>query len=177
MKVRYIWSERIAALMPNKAYDVVSIERGYHEGWYRIVTETGEESIFHPNLFEIIDSSNSPKEYDPLKLESNRVLMTLCYKEFLAVVHSFIDNPLKENAILFTQFVDDFWFNHEQDLYFGSPQNFYDEHSLVGDIMKICDRFDECDEIVKHDRYCIGTNQLYQKIIERINYLESPVYE
>ena len=177
MKIRYIWNERIASIVPDKPYEVVSIESGYYDGWYRIVTETGEESIFPPDFFEIVDSSNPVRIHDPLTKKSNKELMTPAYKELLSAVHSFICDPSKQKAIKFVNYVDDFWFNHEEDLYTVPDISAVDEYTIADDIMTLCDRFDDCDEIVEHDRYCIWTDQLYDEIKKRIDYIDNPEYE
>ncbi len=56
MTVRYI-GERKADIIPNKEYKVISIERG----WYRIVDESGEDYLYGPSNFEIVDDSVSEK--------------------------------------------------------------------------------------------------------------------
>lgn len=40
-------------LIPGKIYDLLGIE----EGWYRIIDEEGEDYLYPPELFEIIDST------------------------------------------------------------------------------------------------------------------------
>ena len=103
--------------------------------------------------------------------------MTEHYKQFKAAVHIFIDNPSKKNAKSFAEFVDDFWCEHELDLFDALVPNTEDELAIVDDIMMICDRFDECDEIVKHDKYCIDANQLYQEVMKRIHLIDNPIYD
>lgn len=56
MTVRYI-GERKVDIIPNKEYKVISIERG----WYRIVDESGEDYLYGPSNFEIVDDSVSEK--------------------------------------------------------------------------------------------------------------------
>lgn len=50
MKVKYTGEKETPALEYGKAYDVISIERG----WYRIMTELDEDFLFPPNSFEIV---------------------------------------------------------------------------------------------------------------------------
>ena len=54
MKVRYI-GPVLVAMEQNKIYDVISIEKG----WYRIMTELGEDYLFPPHLFEIVEESET----------------------------------------------------------------------------------------------------------------------
>ena len=50
MKVKYIGADTVA-IDKDKAYDVVSIEKG----WYRIMTELDEDYLFPPEVFEIVE--------------------------------------------------------------------------------------------------------------------------
>ena len=38
--------------IPEKAYEVLSIEE---EGWYRIIDESGEDYMFPPEMFQIVE--------------------------------------------------------------------------------------------------------------------------
>lgn len=49
MRVKYIGKE-IVALESGKVYDVLSVEKG----WFRIMTEIGEDYLFPPSSFEVI---------------------------------------------------------------------------------------------------------------------------
>lgn len=51
MKVKYIGDTDFLVLTHNKVYDVLSIEKG----WYRIVDDSGEDYLYPPNQFEIIE--------------------------------------------------------------------------------------------------------------------------
>ena len=57
MRVRVIESKRTLAncytgdLLNNKVYEVVSVEKNF----YRIVDESGEDYIYHKDLFEIVE--------------------------------------------------------------------------------------------------------------------------
>ena len=50
MKVRYKGESNVS-LTKNKIYDVIAIEKT----WYRIVDETGEDYLFPPDEFEIVE--------------------------------------------------------------------------------------------------------------------------
>ena len=52
MKVKYI-GEPLVALKHGKVYDVLAVENGY----YRIMTEIGEDHLFPPRQFEKIKLS------------------------------------------------------------------------------------------------------------------------
>ena len=52
MKVQYI-GERKVDIIPNKIYEVLSIE---HD-WYRIVDESGEDYLYAPGQFKIVESA------------------------------------------------------------------------------------------------------------------------
>ena len=92
--------------------------------------------------------------------------MTEAYQQFKEAVEMFINNPSKDHAKQFTEFIDVFWFQHELDLFYGSKQNLNDEYTIVDNVMELCDRFDECDAIVEHDPYCIDAKQLYNSILD-----------
>jgi hypothetical protein len=53
MKVRFIANSDTLALIKNKVYDVISIERG----WYRIYCELHDDYLFPPEAFEIVDET------------------------------------------------------------------------------------------------------------------------
>ena len=54
MKVKYIGPD-LVAMKKGKIYTVISIEKD----WYRIMTEIGEDYLFPPNLFEIIENEEN----------------------------------------------------------------------------------------------------------------------
>lgn len=49
LKVKYIGKDMVA-MKHGKIYDVISIEKG----WYRIMTEIGEDYLFPPEAFDIV---------------------------------------------------------------------------------------------------------------------------
>ena len=50
MRVRYIGKD-LVAMEKGKIYDVISVEND----WYRINTELGEDYLFPPESFEIVE--------------------------------------------------------------------------------------------------------------------------
>lgn len=50
MKVKYIGENDPLALLTDKVYEVLSVEKG----WYRIVDETNEDYLYPPELFEMV---------------------------------------------------------------------------------------------------------------------------
>ena len=52
MKVKYIKNTISLCLTQNKIYEVLTIEKG----WYRIVDDTGEDYLYPPENFEIIEN-------------------------------------------------------------------------------------------------------------------------
>ena len=91
-------------------------------------------------------------------------------------VHGFMLNPTKQSAIIFAEYVDSFWYNHEMELYDSKIEYAHDEVNIVGTVMVLCDRFDDCDEIVKHDRYCINAEQLYNELLGMKDVIDNPEY-
>jgi hypothetical protein len=53
LNVKFIGESDPLALLKNKIYKVISIEKG----WYRIKDETGEDYLFPPEAFEIVKSN------------------------------------------------------------------------------------------------------------------------
>jgi hypothetical protein len=53
MKVKYIDESDPWALLNGKVYEVLSIEGEC----YRIIDETGEDYLYHPDEFEIVDDA------------------------------------------------------------------------------------------------------------------------
>lgn len=51
MKVKYIRETEELVLTNGKVYDVISIEKG----WYRINDDTGEDYLYPPESFEIVE--------------------------------------------------------------------------------------------------------------------------
>ena len=51
MKVKYKQKSDVS-LTNDKVYDVLSME----EGWYRIIDDTGENYLFSPEEFEIVEN-------------------------------------------------------------------------------------------------------------------------
>lgn len=52
MKVKWTGKTDIIGLINGKIYDVIAIEKG----WYRITDESGEDYLYPPERFEIIES-------------------------------------------------------------------------------------------------------------------------
>lgn len=50
MRIKYLLKSSVS-LTQGKIYDVLSVEKG----WYRIVDETGEDYLFPPEAFEIVE--------------------------------------------------------------------------------------------------------------------------
>lgn len=51
LKVRYIGEYDLVGLKKDKVYEVISIEKG----WYRIMTDLGEDYLFPPEVMEITE--------------------------------------------------------------------------------------------------------------------------
>ena len=51
MKVRWIGKSINLTLTKNKIYDVISIEKK----WYRILDDSGEDYLYPPENFEIVE--------------------------------------------------------------------------------------------------------------------------
>lgn len=51
MKIKFIGKTESLVLTHNRVYDVISIERN----WYRIVDDSGEDYLYPPEYFEIVE--------------------------------------------------------------------------------------------------------------------------
>lgn len=51
MKIRYLGKTEFLVLTNNKVYDVISVEKG----WYRVVDDSGEDYLYPPKYFEIVE--------------------------------------------------------------------------------------------------------------------------
>lgn len=51
MKVKWLGKTDYLALTCNKIYEVVSIGRG----WYRIIDDSGDDYLYPPDMFEIVE--------------------------------------------------------------------------------------------------------------------------
>ena len=56
MKVKYKGESDPLSLIHDKVYDVLSVEYGY----YRIVDETGEDYLYEPDDFEVVEEGDVP---------------------------------------------------------------------------------------------------------------------
>ncbi|MGI6216395.1 MAG: hypothetical protein ACOYIK_02165 [Coriobacteriales bacterium] len=54
MKVRYSGETAFLELSHNKIYKVQSVEKG----WYRIVDDTGEDYLYPPDEFEVVEPND-----------------------------------------------------------------------------------------------------------------------
>lgn len=51
MKVKYLGETKSFMLTKDKIYDVVSVEKG----WYRIVDDSGDDYLYPPSLFQVVE--------------------------------------------------------------------------------------------------------------------------
>ena len=57
MKVRYTGKTEFLVLTNGKIYEVKAVEKG----WYRIIDDSGEDYLYPPELFEIIENKPAQK--------------------------------------------------------------------------------------------------------------------
>lgn len=53
MRVKFIGEDDPLELLNGKIYDVVEVDED--SGWYRIVDETGDDFLFEPKDFEVVE--------------------------------------------------------------------------------------------------------------------------
>lgn len=53
MKVRFIGETDPIYMINGKIYEILSIENG----WYRIIDEEGEDYLYPPELFQVVDEN------------------------------------------------------------------------------------------------------------------------
>lgn len=70
MKVKWKGETNYLILTHDKVYEVISIEKG----WYRIVEDSGEDYLYPPEFFEIIEKKwyLMPKNLGGLLMETER---------------------------------------------------------------------------------------------------------
>ena len=51
MKVRWKGKTEFLVMTQDKIYDVIAIEKG----WYRVVDDSGEDYLYPPEKFDIVD--------------------------------------------------------------------------------------------------------------------------
>ncbi len=51
MRAKYLGKTEFLVLMNGKVYEVLSVERD----WYRIVDDSGEDYLYPPELFELVN--------------------------------------------------------------------------------------------------------------------------
>lgn len=52
MKVRWKGKTDFLVLTNNRIYDVLSVEKG----WYRVVDDSGEDYLYPPEQFEVVEA-------------------------------------------------------------------------------------------------------------------------
>lgn len=55
MNVKWLGKTEFLVLTNNKIYEVISIEGG----WYRIIDDSGEDYLYPPDMFEIVEEDNN----------------------------------------------------------------------------------------------------------------------
>ena len=67
LKIKYIGEREVDTpnsykifmdVIPNKIYEVLAIEKG----WYRIIDESGEDYLYAPEKFEIVESAEDIRQ-------------------------------------------------------------------------------------------------------------------
>lgn len=53
VKAKYIGESAPFELLNGKVYEVLEVDE--EEGWYRVVDETGEDYLFTPDSFEVVE--------------------------------------------------------------------------------------------------------------------------
>ena len=72
LKVKYIGKD-LVAMTNGKVYEVISVEKG----WYRIMSEIGEDYLFPPEAFEIVEQQAQPPSGVVFNWRLNCVWQTL----------------------------------------------------------------------------------------------------
>lgn len=52
MKVKSIVPTEFLVMTEGKVYDVLAVEKG----WYRIIDDSGEDYIYPPEMFEVVEA-------------------------------------------------------------------------------------------------------------------------
>lgn len=58
MKVKWKGKTELLVLTAQKEYEVLSIEKG----WYRIVDDSGEDYLYPPEMFDIMEPADTEKQ-------------------------------------------------------------------------------------------------------------------
>ncbi len=58
MKVKFLGKTEFLILTNGKVYDVLAVERG----WYRIVDDSGEDYLYPPHFFQIVNECQMPAD-------------------------------------------------------------------------------------------------------------------
>ncbi len=96
MKVKYIRKSNVS-LTENQVYDVMSVEKGC----YRIIDDTGEDYLFQPEDFEIIDDNIGQKTIHEKWEEGGITILPPkenSIKEDLALFKKALDQAITEKA-------------------------------------------------------------------------------
>ena len=98
--------------------------------------------------------------------------MTEQFKLFLKTTNEYLNSD-NFNAEEYCDYVEQFWMDHELDLEYDiTREDYCDENTVVSKIWELADRYDLCDEIVRHDPYCINELTLKSNLKEIIGNIQ-----
>jgi hypothetical protein len=63
MKVKFLGETSFLVLTNDKEYEVISIEKD----WYRIIDDSGDDYLYHPELFEVMEDTGNEKIENTIK--------------------------------------------------------------------------------------------------------------
>lgn len=93
MVVRFIGKSNPIALLHGKDYSVMSVENG----WYRIVDESGEDYLYPPDAFEIIEPIQSGVILAKSETPEDMTLHIDDSVDFIALETRLIERRLEEH--------------------------------------------------------------------------------
>lgn len=71
MKVKFLGESDPLELIQGKIYDVIFVEKE----WYRIIDETGDDYLYPPECFEVVESNDGTVpilDYSPSEFEREK---------------------------------------------------------------------------------------------------------
>ena len=68
MKIKYLGESDPLYFLNGKEYEVIAVE----EGWYRTIDETGEDYLYSPDNFEIVEGGETTLEEEKIMVSLSR---------------------------------------------------------------------------------------------------------
>lgn len=89
--------------------------------------------------------------------------MSKIFDEFISTINRFLSDFRPDEVF---EYIDDFWFENEDNLIYIPNPSVRTEYDVVDDIFLLADQYNPSPKIVESDPYCIGPEDFKKGLIE-----------